>query len=139
MVQGHLPECLRAVLCCFRLCLGGFGLFLLYNKTRAFGWRNTDKNLLWLNKQKSAILCPSKYSANDSFLPLSKGYLKTHFEFNFKININFFYSNSPSYMPSLPYWPGDPSIYQLLPTLLLSCKISSISSNSPQPLTSICF
>ena len=35
---------LRAVLCCFRLSLRGFNLFLFYNKTRAFGWRNTDRN-----------------------------------------------------------------------------------------------
>ena len=41
--------------------------------------------------------------------------------------------------PSLPYWPGDPRICDLLPTLLLFCKISIISNNSLQPLISVCF
>ena len=35
---------LRGYLCCFRLCLLGFNWFLFYNKTRAFGRRNTDRN-----------------------------------------------------------------------------------------------
>ena len=45
----------------------------------------------------------------------------------------------PPSMPSLPYWPWDSRIYRLLPTLLLSCKISNISNDSPQPLVSLCF
>ena len=122
-------------------------------------------NLLKLNKQKRAILFLSKHSASSNFLPPSKGYLKTHSEFNFGMNINFIYSNSPRYfiqkvseadpdplptskmelavaiingppfMSNLPYLPGDSRICNLLPILLLSCKISSISNNSPQPLT----
>ena len=47
--------------------------------------------------------------------------------------------NAPQSMSSLPYWLGDSRIYHLLPILLLSCKISSISNNSPQPLISLCF
>ena len=31
---------------------------------------------------------------SDNFLPPSKGYLKTHFEFSFGINTNIIYSNS---------------------------------------------
>ena len=46
---------------------------------------------------------------------------------------------APQYKPSLLYWTGDSRIYQLLPILLLSCKISSISNNSPQILISLCF
>ena len=45
--------------------------------------------------KKNAILFLSKHSASDNFLPLSKGYLKKHFEFSFGININFICSNSP--------------------------------------------
>ena len=33
LVQDHLHEYLRAVLCCFRLCLYGFYLFVFYHKT----------------------------------------------------------------------------------------------------------
>ena len=43
------------------------------------------------------------------------------------------------YMPSLPQWPGDSHIYHLLPTSLLSRKIPSISTNSPQSLMPHCF
>ena len=86
---------LRAVLCCFSLRLRSF-LFLFYNKTRAFGWQNTDRNSIWSSQtKKSAILFLSKHSASDNFLPPSKGYTTTHFEFSFGININFIYSNSP--------------------------------------------
>ena len=46
---------------------------------------------------------------------------------------------APPYMPSLPHWPGDNRFYYLLPTLLSSCKICSISNNSPQTLMSLCF
>ena len=47
-------------------------------------------------------------------------------------------NGSPIYV-NLSYWTGDSQIYHLLPTLLLSCKIFSISNNSPQPLISLCF
>ena len=40
---------------------------------------------------------------------------------------------------SLQYCPQDFCIYHLLPTLLLSCKIASISNNSPLALTSLWF
>ena len=36
--------------------------------------------------------------------------------------------NGSPYMLSLSNWPGDSRIYHLSPTLLLSCKISSISN-----------
>ena len=44
---------------------------------------------------------------------------------------------APSSMLSLPHWPGG-SRYHLLPTLLLYCKLFSISNNSPQSLISLC-
>ena len=68
-----------------------------------------------------------KHSASDNFLLPSKGYLKTHFEFSFEINTNFLYLARNS------------RIYDLLPTLLLFCRMSRISSNSRQPLISLCF
>ena len=37
----------------------------------------------------------TKQFASDNFLPQSKGYLKTDFEFSFGINIKLIYSNSP--------------------------------------------
>ena len=46
------------------------------------------------------------------------------------INGSPIYAKSPVLARRLP---------DLLPTLLLSCKISSISNNSPQPLISLCF
>ena len=47
-------------------------------------------------------------------------------------------NGSPIYAKS-PVWPGDSQIYHPLPTLLLFCKISSISNNSAQSLISLCF
>ena len=41
------------------------------------------------------------------------------------------YAKSPILAKRLPN--------HLLPTLLSSCKLSSISNNSPQPLISLCF
>ena len=46
---------------------------------------------------------------------------------------------APPYTPRLLYWPGDSRVYHLLPLLLLSWKISSISNNSPQPFVSLFF
>ena len=48
-----------------------------------------------IQTKRTAILLFSKHSASGNFLLRSKGYLKTHFEFNFGININFIYSKSP--------------------------------------------
>ena len=45
--------------------------------------------------KKFAILFLSKHSASGKFLPSSKEYLKTHFEFSFGIEVNLIYSNSP--------------------------------------------
>ena len=46
--------------------------------------------------------------------------------------------NGSPYAPTHPYSSGDHEFYHLLPTLLSSCKISSTSNNSPQPLISLC-
>ena len=81
---------LRGVLCCFRFCLRGFNLLLFIIKRKH--WQTL--NLQQLKKQKKCNFVSFKTFCQCHFLPLLKGYLKTHFEFSFGTNINFTYSNS---------------------------------------------
>ena len=54
------------------------------------------ESVLAKQTKRSGILVSFKTFCQWQFLlPPSKGYLKTHFEFSFGINVNFIYSNSP--------------------------------------------
>ena len=94
-VQDHLHEYLRTVLCCFRLCLCGFNFFFMIKHEPLVGKTLIEIESAVAKQTKKYNFVFTKQSASDNFLPQSKGYLKTHFEFSFGINIKLIYSNSP--------------------------------------------
>ena len=93
-VQDHLHEYLRVVLCCFRLYLRGFNLFLFYDKTRVFGWRNTDRNwiccsaILFQTAHRNAWLGNWKLLIIDPIVNIILGYLKKTVHDIFTITAN---------------------------------------------------